>query len=77
MIYLGGDQGWVRKDLLPTSIGDPVPPPGQKAEHTINNGIAGDARRSSSALGERYFNMKVEYAVRQIQASLNPEQARK
>ena len=66
MIYLGGDKGWVRMDLLPKAIGDPVPAPGQKAEHKINNGITGDARRSSALLGKRYFDMKVEYAVNQI-----------
>ena len=26
MLYLGGDRGWVRKDLIPTAEGDPVPP---------------------------------------------------
>jgi creatinine amidohydrolase/Fe(II)-dependent formamide hydrolase-like protein len=66
MIYLGGDKNWVRMELLPSAIGDPVSVPGQKAEHKINNGITGDARRSSAALGKRYFDMKVEYAVRQI-----------
>jgi creatinine amidohydrolase len=53
-------------DLLPRSVGDPVPAPGQNAEHKINNGIHGDARRSSAALGRRYFDMKVDYAVKQI-----------
>src|SRR6266545_4682609 len=28
MLYLGGDKGWVRKELIPTAQGDPVPPPG-------------------------------------------------
>jgi len=66
MIYLGGDRGWVRMDLLPTAVGDPVPKPGQAAEHKINNGITGDARRASAELGKRYFDMKVDYAVNQI-----------
>ena len=26
MLYLGGDKGWVRKELIPTAEGDPVPP---------------------------------------------------
>lgn len=71
MIYLGGTKGWVRMDLLPVSIGDPVPAPGQKAEHKVNNGISGDARRSSAALGKRYFDMKVDYAVKQIHELLD------
>lgn len=66
MLYLGGDKGWVRKDLIKTAVGDPVPEAGQRPERTINNGITGDARRSSAALGKREFDMKIEYAVRQI-----------
>jgi len=71
MIYLGGTKGWVRMDLLPVSVGNPVPAPGQKAEHKVNNGIQGDARRSSAALGKRYFDMKVDYAVKQIHQLLD------
>ena len=70
MLYLGGDKGWVRKELLPTAVGDPVPTPGQPAVHKVNNGITGDARRSSAELGKRYFDMKVDYAVRQIRQLL-------
>ena len=71
MIYLGGKKGWVRMDLLPAAVGDPVPAPGQRAEHKVNNGIQGDARRSSAALGKRYFDMKVDYAVKQIHELLD------
>ena len=71
MIYLGGTKGYVRMTLLPTAIGDPVPAPGQRGERKINNGITGDARRASAALGKRYFDMKVDYAVRQIHQLLN------
>ena len=39
---------------------DPNAPP------RVNNGITGDARRSSAELGKREFDMKIEYAVRQI-----------
>ncbi len=70
MIYLGDEKGWVRNELLPTAVGDPVPPPGQQVVKKINNGIIGDARRSSAALGKRYFDMKVDYAVRQIRLLL-------
>jgi creatinine amidohydrolase len=66
MLYLGGDKGWVRKELIKTAVGDPVPEPGQRPERTINNGITGDGRRSSAALGKKVFDMKIEYAVRQI-----------
>jgi creatinine amidohydrolase len=58
MIYLGGDKGWVRTTLLSTAVHGPAG--GQ------NNGITGDARRSSAELGEKFIDMKVDYAVRQI-----------
>jgi len=72
MLYLGGDKGWVRKQLLATAVGDPVPPPGQRAERKINNGITGDARPSTAALGKRFFDLKVAYAVKQIRQLLGP-----
>jgi creatinine amidohydrolase len=81
MLYLGGNKGWVRKELLPTAEGDPVPPPGQRgqgrgqaadrnAPPRRNNGITGDARRSTAALGKMAFDMKIDYAVKQIQGLL-------
>ena len=69
MIYLGGDLGWVRKELIATAVGDPVLPAVQRRDPNaprVNNGISGDARRSTAQLGERIFNMKVDYAVAQI-----------
>ena len=77
MLYLGGDT-WVRKALIPTALGDPAPSPGlrgsgpvdQPARPSVNNGITGDARRSSAALGKMAFDMKVDYAVRQIRGFL-------
>ncbi len=91
MLYLGGDKGWVRKDLIKTAVGDPVPQrsstgSGQAGESggrgergrgrgqtdpnappRINNGITGDARPSTAELGKYLFDLKVDYAVRQIQ----------
>jgi creatinine amidohydrolase/Fe(II)-dependent formamide hydrolase-like protein len=58
MIYLGGDKGWVRKELISSAAKGP------------NNGIVGDARPSTPELGKRIFDMKVDYAVRQIQQFL-------
>ena len=34
----------------------------------VNNGISGDARRSTAELGKMEFDMKIDYAVRQIKA---------
>jgi creatinine amidohydrolase/Fe(II)-dependent formamide hydrolase-like protein len=73
MMYLGGDKGWVRKELLSTAVGDPVRRPGEAPDPTakrINNGITGDARPSTAELGKRIFDMKVDYAVRQIKQLL-------
>ena len=30
MLYLGGDKGWVRKELVKDALGDPVLPQGQR-----------------------------------------------
>jgi creatinine amidohydrolase len=68
MLYLGGT-GWVRKELIPTALGDPASKPGEQPDPNakrVNNGITGDARRSTAALGKRVFEMKVDYAVNQI-----------
>lgn len=67
MIYLGGDKGWVRKDLIATAVGDPVVKRGEaRNEKRVNNGITGDARPSTADLGKKIFDMKVDYAVDQI-----------
>ena len=79
MLYLGGDKGWVRKELIATAEGDPVPPPGARgrgrgadpnAPSRKNNGITGDARKSTAALGKMAFDIKIDYAVKQIQGFL-------
>ena len=69
MLYLGGDKGWVRKDLIPTAVGDPMRKPGEARDPNakrVNNGIQGDARPSTAELGKRIFDMKVDAAVDQI-----------
>ena len=70
MLYLGADKGWVRKELVKDALGDPVLPQGQRpadpAQPRVNNGISGDGRRSTAELGKRLFEMKVDYAVKQI-----------
>jgi len=69
MLYLGGDKGWVRKDLIATALGDPPRKPGETRDPNakrINNGIQGDARPSTVELGKRIFDMRVAYAVDQI-----------
>ena len=79
MLDLGGDQRWVRRELLKGALGDPVPQLGQRESDSQavttptvrgNNGISGYARRSAPELGKMAFDMKVEYAVAQIQNSL-------
>ena len=75
MLYLGADKGWVRKDLIPTAVGDPVRRRGAPRDPNgprANNGITGDARRSTPELGKRLFGMKVDYAVNEIHRLLGP-----
>jgi creatinine amidohydrolase len=70
MLYLGGD-AWVRKELIKTALGDPVRRPGEPRDPNaprVNNGISGDGRRSSAELGKRAFDMKIDYAVKQIRS---------
>jgi len=68
MIYLGGES-WVRMALLPTAVGDTLPRGATRDPNAprVNNGITGDARRSTAELGKMIFDMKVDYAVKQIQ----------
>jgi len=58
MLYLGGDKGWVRKELIATAEGDPVSDrSGQSAGSNAprkNNGITGDARPSTAEIGRAH-----------------------
>jgi creatinine amidohydrolase/Fe(II)-dependent formamide hydrolase-like protein len=65
---------------LPGTIGisnevfaHPVRKPGEQRDpdaKRVTNGIEGDARRSTPEIGERVSDMKVDYAVDQIQRLL-------
>ncbi len=69
MMYLDKDNTWVRRDLVPSAVGDPVVDGKvQVGPQSPYNGIQGDARRSTADLGKRAFEMKVDYAVRQIRS---------
>lgn len=75
MIYLGGGLGWVRMDLVKTALGNPILPRGTPRDSTtprVNNGISGDGRRSTAELGKQAFDMKVDYAVKQIREMVKP-----
>ena len=72
MIYTCGS-ACVRMDVLKEAIGDPVRVQGAPRDTTTprrNNGITGDARRSSKELGERLFKIRIAYATRQINRML-------
>jgi creatinine amidohydrolase len=73
LLYLGGDKGWVRRDLIATAAGDPVRRAGEAGDPNavrVNNGIEGDARRSTPEIGKKVSDMKVDYAVDQIRRLL-------
>jgi creatinine amidohydrolase len=67
MLYLDKDNTWVRRNLLATAVGDPVVDgKAQLGPNSPHNGIEGDARRATRELGKRMFDLKVDYAVKQI-----------
>lgn len=75
MMYLDKEGIYVRRALLPTAVGIPVDADGKAhpAPDSPKNGITGDARRSSAALGKELFELKVGYAVKQIQQFIPPQ----
>lgn len=84
MMYLDSTNTWVRRELVATAVGDTTPRPARGAApaggagagrggaaavpRNPGNGISGDARPSTVELGKKMFDMKVDYAVRQIRA---------
>jgi creatinine amidohydrolase len=72
MWYLDSANVMVRRDLIPNALGDTIARGAQRDPNQprINNGISGDARRSSQELGKKAFDIKVDYAVRQIRELL-------
>ncbi|MBX7199969.1 MAG: creatininase family protein [Rhodospirillaceae bacterium] len=71
MLYLDPENKYVRRDQLPTALGDPLPEPGKPRDPnapSVKNGISGDARKSSAEIGKRFFDLKVDTAVKQIKA---------
>ena len=89
MLYLDSTNVWVRRDLVATAVGTPAARGGggrgrgqtsdsagvrgQAAPRDPGNGISGDARPSTAALGKKIFDMKVDYAVKQIQGFLKTQ----
>ena len=76
MMYLDKDGTQVRKELLDTAVGIPVGPDGRpqaNSDPKLANGIVGDGRRSSAELGKQAFDIKVDYAVKQIQGFIAPK----
>jgi creatinine amidohydrolase/Fe(II)-dependent formamide hydrolase-like protein len=69
------DGTWVRKDKIAVANGTPMV--GGKAQvgsaADPRNGITGDARRSNAEIGKVRFDMKVDYAVKQIQSFIPPK----
>jgi creatinine amidohydrolase len=67
LMYLGGDK-YIRKDKL--VVGDPVLAAGEKPDPKkarVNNGVTGDPRPSTPEIGKRIYDMRVAYAVEEIQ----------
>ncbi|MEP6833740.1 MAG: creatininase family protein [Gemmatimonas sp.] len=70
MLYLGNGD-WSRVDLYPIAFSPPAPPPGTprdpNAPRVVGNGISGDARQSTKEWGKLQYDMKIDYAVKQIE----------
>ena len=76
MMYLDHDGTYVRKNLIPTAVGIPVGPDGKpqpNAPGAQKNGIIGDARGSTAKLGKEAVDLKVDYAVKQIETFIPPK----
>ena len=75
MLYLDKDGTNVRKDKIAEANGTPVNADGtpNTTAGGVKNGITGDARRSTAALGKEVFDIKVDYAVKQIQTFIPPK----
>ena len=69
MLYLQPrPESWVRT-IYKTTVGDPVLPPGQRADPKaprVNNGVTGDPRPSTPEIGKLAVDMKVNNAVAEI-----------
>ena len=63
-----------RSELVPTALGEPLDNNGKPTGPNPHNGISGDARRSSEELGKRFFDIRVNMAVKQIQGFIPPKQ---
>jgi creatinine amidohydrolase len=65
-----GQAGEARQPAASATSGATATPRGAGARerdpNRINNGITGDARRSTADLGKKFIDMKVDYAVRPI-----------
>jgi creatinine amidohydrolase len=76
LLYLDKSNTWVRRDLVSSAVGDAVvghtsgDGKAQFGPHSPQNGILGDARRSTEALGKLAIDMKVDFAVKQIRSLL-------
>ena len=71
LMYLGSDR-YVRRDKL--AAGDPVVPAGQPVDSSkprLDNGVTGDPRPSTPAMGKVFFEMQVRNAVAEIRSLIS------
>jgi creatinine amidohydrolase/Fe(II)-dependent formamide hydrolase-like protein len=86
MMYLGKGKDWVRTDLLPYAVtvgldaqnaagGRAAQPPADpNVPRPVASGVSGDGRKSNVELGKKAIDIKIDYAVRQIQAFIAAQQ---
>jgi len=83
MMYLGKGKDWVRTDLLKYAVtmgpgyvpvaagaGRAAGPADPNAPRVVPSGVSGDGRPSNEKYGKEAVEMKIDYAVKQIQATM-------
>ena len=71
MLYFGGDSGRAPRSFQRRSATRwRAARLAIRMRPRVNNGISGDARRSTPELGKKAYDQKVDYAVRQIRGFL-------
>ncbi len=71
MMYLEpAPNTWVRDDMLPEAVGEPRAPHTPYDPNHPGNGVMGDGRRSTAAVGKHGYELHVDEAVTQIRQLL-------
>jgi len=65
---------YTRLDLLPVAVGPAPNPTDPNAPRPVASGVSGDGRQSDVKYGKMAMDIKIDYAVKQIQAFMAAQQ---